>query len=152
MPRRRLLLALLLLPLPAVAQAPVGGNRPPPPPLPPLPQIALTRGIVALTPESWRVEFLPDRDVLEVGQRVVLGRIGAALNTGSVGRITLVSEVGSGDDLSTTRRLSLVRARAVKAALVAGGLAETRVDIRALGHTIAQRDSVDILTPTAPRP
>jgi outer membrane protein OmpA-like peptidoglycan-associated protein len=58
--------------------------------------------------------------------------------------------VGEGIDLSTTRRLSLVRARAVKAALVAGGLAETRIDIRPMGHSadrIAMRSTCWRSTP-----
>jgi hypothetical protein len=74
------------------------------------------------------------------------------LNTGSVGRVTLIAEVGEGNDLSTTRRLSLVRARAVQAALAAGGLAETRIDIRAMGHRQAGRDWVDVLAPTVAKP
>ena len=110
-----------------------------------------------------RVVPSEDARVLELGgkytsgdecypQRIVLGRVGAVLNTGSVGRVTLISEVGEGTDLSTTRRLSLARARAVRAALVAGGLAETRIDIRAMGHTAAHRDTVDVLGPLVVKP
>lgn len=150
MRRRALVAALLLLPGLAAAQAPGTGAAPPP--LPPLPHVPLARGITALEAGAWRVEFAPGMEVLEAPQRIVLGRIGAVLNTGSIGRVTLVAEVGEGGDLSTTRRLSLARGRAVKAALVAGGLPETRIDIRAMGRTAANRDSVDVLAPTVARP
>jgi len=149
--RRRTLLALLLTPGLAAAQVP-GTGAPPLPPLPPLPHVPLTRGISALEPGAWRVEFAPGVQVLEAPSRIVLGRIGAALSRGSVGRVTLIAEAGEGNDLSTTRRLSLARARAVKDALVAGGLAETRIDIRALGRTQANRDAVDVLGPTVAKP
>ena len=138
----------LLLPATAMAQLPPQQQ---PPPLPPLPAITLARGVTALPAGAWRVAFPPERELLEAGQRAALGRIGAVLNTGTAGRITLISSTSEGDDISTHRRLTLARARAVKAALIAGGLAETRIDIRALGRTEAARDAVDILTPTAPR-
>lgn len=151
MRRRALLAALLPLPGLAAAQAP-GSGATPPPPLPPLPNIQLARGIVLLEPGAWRVAFASGAEVLEAPQRIVLGRIGAVLNTGTEGRVTLIAEVAEGIDLSTTRRVSLARARAVKAALVAGGLAETRIDIRAMGHTSSQRDAVDVLAPTVAKP
>lgn len=155
--RRRILLTTAFL-LPGLlasgaawAQAP-GATSAPLPPLPPLPNIPLPRGIALLEPGAWRVEFPHGGEVLEAPQRVVLARIGAALSAGTEGRITLIAEVSEGDDLSTTRRLSLVRARAVRAALVAGGLAETRIDVRAMGRTAAIRDSVDVLAPIVPKP
>jgi outer membrane protein OmpA-like peptidoglycan-associated protein len=97
------------------------------------------------------VTFPADRDTLEAEPRAARERLGAALQASTIGRILLNSEASVGEDLSTHRRLTLARARAVKAALVAGGLTETRVDIRALGRTPNGRDAVDILSPTAPR-
>jgi hypothetical protein len=141
----------LLLPGLAAAQVP-GSGATPLPPLPPLPNVPLTRGIALLEPGAWRVEFPAGSDVLDASQRIVLGRIGAVLNTGTVGRTTLIAEVGEGIDLSTTRRRSLARARAVKAALAAGGLAETRIDIRPMGHTASHRETVDVLAPTVTKP
>lgn len=146
---RRLLLALFL-PVPALAQS-LGVPATPPVALPPLPPIRLAPGIVEVPPGIWRVTFAAERDTLLPEQHAALGRLAAALNTGTIGRVTLNGEATTGDDLSTHRRLSLARARAVKAALVLGGLDETRVDIRALGRTEAARDVVDILGPTAPR-
>jgi hypothetical protein len=146
-PGRRLLLALLW-PAPTLAQP----AATPPAALPPLPAIRLARGVTQLPPGAWRVAFAPEREVPEAEQIAALGRIGAALQAGSLGRITLNSEASTGEDISTHRRLSLARARAVKDALVAGGLDDTRVDIRALGRTASGLDVVDILSPTAPRP
>jgi outer membrane protein OmpA-like peptidoglycan-associated protein len=149
MARRRLLLALFL-PLPALAQ-PLGTPATPPVALPPMPRLRLAPGITELPQGAWRITFAPDRDSLEPAQQAAVERLGAALNTSSLGRILLNSEASGGVDLSTHRRLTLARARAVKAALVAGGLAETRVDIRALGRTENGRDVVDVLSPTTPR-
>lgn len=153
MPRRRLLLALLLASpatRPALAQ-PLGGPATPPVTLPPMPALNLPRGIAELPQGVWRVTFAADSDAPDAAQRAALERLGAALQASTIGRILLNSETSGGEDLSTHRRLTLARARAVKAALVAGGLAETRVDIRALGRTASGRDTVDILSPTAPR-
>ena len=152
MRRRALLPGLLLLPGLARAQVPGAGAAPAPQPLPPLPHVALTRGITLIEPGAWRVEFPSGSEMLAAPQRIVLGRIGAILQAGSVGRVTLISEVGDGSDLSATRRLSLARARAVKAALVAGGLSERRIDIRAMGQAAARRDTVDVLGPLVAKP
>lgn len=153
MPRRRLLLALLLASPalgPALAQPP-GAQATPPAPLPPMPALDLPRGIAELPQGAWRVTFAAERDTPDPAQRAALERLGAALQASTIGRVLLNSETSGGEDLSTHRRLTLARARAVKAALVAGGLAETRVDIRALGRTANGRETVDILSPTAPR-
>lgn len=144
--RRHLLLALPWT-APALAQLPA----PPAVELPPLPPIRLAPGIAALPGGAWRITFTPTQETPDVPQREALERLGAALQGGSLGRITLNSEASAGEDVSTHRRLSLARARAVKDALVAGGLDETRVDIRALGRTANPRDMVDVLSPTAPR-
>ena len=46
-----------------------------------------------------------------------------------------------------SRRASLARAQAVKAALVAGGLDATRIDLRPFGRLPAAVDAVDVLPP-----
>lgn len=142
-PGRRIFLALLF-PAPALAQAPGA-------PALTLPPIRLAPGVLPLSPGAWRITFPPERNAPDAEQTAALRRMGAALQAGSLGRITLNSEASAGEDASTHRRLSLARARAVKDALVAGGLDETRVDIRALGRTANARDAVDVLGPTAPR-
>jgi len=137
---RRALLVLLAA-APAAAQ-----------PVAPLPPVTLGRGVVAIPPGVWRVTFSPERDALEVEQRAALGRLAAVLQSATVGRVTLLAEASEGNDVSIHRRLTLARALAVKAALVAGGMNETRIDIRPLGRTPNGRDGVDVLAPTAPRP
>ena len=150
---RRALFAVFAA-VPAAAQ-PIAPIPLSPTPLPPtlapplLAPVILGRGVTVLTPGIWRVTF--EREALEAEQRGALGRLAAVLKTGTFGRVTLVSAGGTGDDISTHRRLTLARARAVKAALVAGGLEETRIDIRALGRTPDGRNGVDVLAPTAPR-
>jgi len=157
MASRRLILALLL-PVPALEPAlgpalaqPLSVPATPPLALPPMPVIRLAPGMAELPQGAWRITFAADQDALDAEQRAALGRLGAALHASTTGRILLNSEASRGEDVSTHRRTSLARARAVKAALVAGGLQETRVDIRALGRTEQARDVVDVLSPTSPR-
>lgn len=152
LPRRPLLLlGLLLLPASAAAQSPFG-SQPPPPALPPLPPVALAPGVEPAGAGTWRIAFPPKGETLDPEQEAAVGRLGAVLATGSIGRVTLLAMAQGGDDASTQRRLSLARGLRVKAALIAGGLPETRIDIRPLGLTDPARDAVDILAPTAPRP
>lgn len=151
MASRRALLGIFLFAPAAAAQSPLGGSAPLPP-LPPLPPVPLATGVTVAGPGNWRVDFAPDSDALDAGPAAAIGRLGAVLAAGSVGRVTLIALASAGDDISTHRRLALGRALRVKAALIAGGLPENRIDIRALGRTEVARDSVDILAPTAPRP
>lgn len=102
-------------------------------------------GLRSLPAGGWRLGFEPGADTPSALQRLGLMRLGGALARATTGRVTLWAEVAAGEDVSTTRRLALRRALAVRAVLVAGGLPETRVDIRALGRTEAERDLVDIL-------
>ena len=86
----------------------------------------------------------------QTGALQALGRELAAL---SQGRVTVEAQVaGPADDVSAARRASLVRAQAVKAALVAGGLAPTRIDLRPLGRLPNAQDAVDILPPGVASP
>ncbi len=71
---------------------------------------------------------------------------------GPDGRVTLTGQAsGPATDASIARRLSLARALAVKQALVAGGLAPTRIDIRPMGRTADAVDAVDIQPPETER-
>jgi hypothetical protein len=140
-----------VLALPWTASALAQQPAPPAVEVPPLSPIRLAPGIAALPGGAWRITFTTTQELPDAAQREALERLGAALQAGSLGRITLNSEASAGEDVSTHRRMSLARARAVKEALVAGGLDETRVDIRALGRTNNPRDMVDVLSPTAPR-
>jgi hypothetical protein len=84
--------------------------------------------------------------------RAALGQLGARFAADPAGRVTIQAQVSDpGADVSTARRLSLSRGLAVRQALVAGGIEETRVDVRALGRTPDALDVVDILPPGAAR-
>ncbi|MGG5812281.1 OmpA family protein [Falsiroseomonas sp. CW058] len=150
MTRRLLLLAaaglLATLPGPAAAQAPRGAPAPP---------LALPAGMSPLPAGADRVSFRPGDSALPAGAAPVLGEIGrrlaAATPTGG-GRITVEAQAsGPSNDASAARRIALARAQAVRAALVAGGIEETRVDVRALGRTPQALDAADVLPPGVAR-
>lgn len=140
---RRRALGGLLLAAPAAAQP--SRNAPAPPlPLPP--------GMAPLPRGAWRVSFRAGQTDLPEPIRATLAEIGRRLagTPEGRGRITVEGQAsGPAHDASTARRLSLARATAVRAALVAGGLAETRVDVRPLGRTPAGLDCADVLPPEA---
>ncbi len=137
--RRRALPLLLAM----IASAPAGGQPWNEPPLP------VVQGIAPLPSTGWRLAFPAGMADPNAAQIEGLRRIGARLQERTAGRVTLFGEAADTGDLSDTRRLSLARARAAAAALVAGGLDERRVDIRPMG---AGGDWVDILPPGATRP
>jgi hypothetical protein len=129
--------ALLLLPL-----APL-----------PLPATAQPAPVAALPGGGWRLALPADATAPTEAQRAALLEVGRRLAADTTGRVTVWSEVSqAGEDVSTLRRLALERARAARAALVAGGLPETRVDLRALGRTEAARDVLDVMPPGVARP
>lgn len=114
---------------------------------------AQSEPVAALPGGGWRLALPADARAPSEAQRAALAEIGRRLAQQSTGRVTIWSEVSeAGDDVSALRRRSLERARAARAALVAGGLPETRVDIRALGRTAAARDVLDVMPPGLPRP
>ena len=112
----------------------------------------LAAELAALPAGGWRLRFETDSAAIAPAAAASLREIAARLAQRSVGRVTLFAEASGGADLSATRRLSLERARAVKALLAAGGLDGRRVDIRALGRTPLAADLVDLLPPTVARP
>ena len=132
-------LLLALAAAPALAQAPAAE-------LPP--------SMAALPQGSVRLIFRAGETALPPGAGDAIGALGrrlAAAHAGQ-GRVTVEAQAsGPEGDGSAARRLSLARAQAVRAALVAGGLADTRVDIRALGVTPARLDAADILPPGTAR-
>lgn len=161
--RRRPALALLaLLPFRAKAQpAPPPPAAAPPPPVqlpaatpngpapPPPPPLALPPGVQALA-VGWRVRFSGEAAAIDdPAVPAALAEIGRRL-AATPGRVSLLAQAsGPVGDVSTARRTSLARALTVKQALAAGGLAETRIDVRALGRTAEALDAVDILPPEA---
>ena len=140
MNRRRALavLSLLALPVPGRTQAPP----------------ALPAGMASLPQGGVRVVFRTGDATLPAGAASALAELGRQLaeRPAGFGRITVEGQAsGPAEDASTARRLSLARAQAVRGALVAGGLDQTRVDVRALGRTAAALDAADVLPPDAPR-
>jgi hypothetical protein len=146
---RRRMLALLpaaILAEPARAQAPRGAPAPP---------LALPTGMSPLPNGAFRLAFRAGEQALPGGVAPALAEIGRRLaaTPAGFGRIVVQAQAsGPSNDPSTARRVSLARATAVRQALAAGGLDESRVDVRALGRTPAALDSADILPPSAVRP
>lgn len=169
MRRRAVLVGLLLLggvaraqdvpdallpaePAPAPPAPPALGLRgapmvpPPAPPHPDLPAGMTVRpdGVVRLALAG---------EAIEPGLSEALRAIGRRLGALPFGRVAVEAQVsGPADDVSLARRASLARAQAVKAALVAGGLDATRIDLRPLGRLAAGVDAVDILPPGVASP
>ena len=85
------------------------------------------------------------------GLRSTLGEIARRLGSTS-GRVTIIAQASAPTlENSFARRLSLDRARAAKAVLVAGGLDASRIDMRPMGRQPGGADVVDILPPGALR-
>lgn len=134
---------------PVIAPPPlVMPNHPPPPP-PPVPLRADAAGEVKTLPEGTRITFAPG---------------GSTLNPATFGAILAIAEQakanpamtlgvtawapGTTDDPSTPRRLSLDRALAARAVLIANGIVSERIRTIAKGMTdlgtSAPPDRVDI--------
>jgi len=142
MKRRSILAALVLLAPPCVAGAQLRAAPP----------LDLPSGMAALPHGAFRVSFRAGDAALPQGIAPTLTELGRLLSAvpAGTGRITVQGQAsGPADDPSTARRLSLARAIEVRRALVAGGLEETRVDVRPLGITPAGLDAADILPPAA---
>ncbi len=128
-------------PVSLAAPTPSGPAQPPEPPL------ALPPGMSALPQGGWRLGFADESAaIIAPALQATLAEIGRRLANRPRGRVSLVALAsGPVGDASAARRLTLARALAVKQALAAGGLAETRIDVRALGRTAEAVDAVDIL-------
>lgn len=128
--------------------APEGAAMAPalPAPGPPLPA-----GMTALPEGGVRLRLAGER--LEPAMEEALRGLGGQLAALPAGRITVEAQVaGPANDVSIARRASLARAQAVKAALVAGGLDATRIDLRPLGRLAGALDVVDVLPPGVASP
>lgn len=153
-----------LLSLPARAQTPDPSLPPDPAPAPP-PPVQLTplrpqtpqspagplQGLQTLPQGGFRLRMTGAE--LTAAQTAAVQALARTLAALPQGRITVEAQVaGLADDVSAARRLSLVRAQAVKSALVAGGLTPTRIDLRPLGRLSGAQDAVDILPPGVASP
>lgn len=123
-----------------------------PPPAATLSPLALPAGMEALPQGGFRLRFEDAAEEPPPTAVATLGRLGSRLAADPDGRVTLIGQAsGPATDVSIARRLSLARALAVKQALVAGGLAPTRIDIRPMGRTADAVDAVDIQPPETER-
>lgn len=165
--RRRAVLAGVLAATAARAQDQPAELPPEPAPAPPAPPRLATEGAPLVVPTvpsepmppgmamipGGAIRFALNSDTLDPPMAhglLLLGRTFAAL---PAGRVTVEVQVsGPADDVSMARRASLARAQAVKAALVAGGLAPTRIDLRPLGRIGSGADRVDVLPPGVASP
>jgi len=146
-------------PAPAQEQAPVPPEPAAAPPAParlngaataaPTPaQAAWPAGMVLLDNGALRLRLAADAP--DAAQRRAIEEIGRRLAAIPAGRVVVEVQVsGYPRDHSLARRQALSRALAVKAALVAGGLEATRIDLRPLGRLDPPADFVDILPPGA---
>jgi len=169
--RRRALIAALVLPVAAARgqDVPDAAALPDPAPAPPAPAVLAPTGAPMVpppappAPDGMPPEVVARADgIVRVtlrGERLdpavegVLRALGARFAALPVGRITVEAQVsGPANDVSMARRASLARAQAVKAALVAGGLDATRVDLRPLGRLPAGVDVVDVVPPGVASP
>lgn len=124
----------------------------PPPALGPGRPSPLPAGIEILADGLLRLRFAAGSEAPPRSTAPALAELGRRLSAMPEGRVTLLAQASGPADVSTARRLSLARALAVKEALVAGGLAPTRVDVRPLGRTEAAMDAVDVQPPGLRRP
>ena len=146
------------------AQAPDPSLPPDPAPAPP-PPVQLTPlrpqapqplagpflGLQSLPQGGFRLRFSGTQ--LTAAQSAAVQALARNLAMLPQGRITVEAQVAApADDVSAARRLSLVRAQAVKSALIAGGLTPTRIDLRPLGRLSGPQDAVDILPPGVASP
>lgn len=126
------------------------------PPRPALPldvaNLPLAADMVRLPIGGWRLGGRTGRGEPDHGARLAVETIGRYLAHQTTGRVTLLAQAaGPADDPSLARRASLARALTIKASLIRGGLAGTRIDIRPLGRTAEEQDAIDIIAPAAPR-
>ena len=171
-----ILLAALLLPVAAGAQparSPATAEESPadPAPAPPHPvdlshgpargkatgpsptvlAIPMPAGLEALPAGGWRLSFPAGTEAPPPAAEASLARLGRGLAAVPEGRVTLLAQAsGPVKDVSAARRLSLARGLAVKEALVSGGLAATRIDVRPMGRTPEAADAVDVQPPGLP--
>jgi hypothetical protein len=106
-------------------------------------------GLEPLLEGGWRLRLHPGATTVPPSAVPVLGELGRRLAAEPRGRVQVLAQSsGPAEDVSTARRLALERGIAVKQALSAGGLPETRIDIRPIGRTQEALDVVDVRPPS----
>ncbi len=126
-------------------QPPVPPANAPPPPAPPIAAGAATTA--AATQSGMRLNFAKDQSDLSPVSAESIKHFVQAAPTGDATTFNVLAyATGDPDDPSVARRLSLARAIAVRAALMADGVPSSRVYLRALGSEPGQgpADRVDL--------
>jgi len=117
--------------IPPVQTPPPAANAPP---LVPPPIAASAATTAAATPAGLRLTFSKDQSDLSPDSAASIKQlVQNAPQTDTVSYNVLAYASGDPDDPSVARRLSLARAIAVRAALMAYGVPSTRIYLRALG-------------------
>jgi outer membrane protein OmpA-like peptidoglycan-associated protein len=128
---------------PIAPPEPPAGTAPPPPP--PVSATAATKA--APTTAGLRLTFAPDQSDLSPDSSASIKQLATSAQAGDDTTYNVQAYApGKPDDPSTARRVSLSRAMAVRAALVASGVPSARIFVRALGEQFGDGppDRVDI--------
>ncbi len=128
---------------PILPPEPVAGASPPP--APPIAATATTTA--AATQTGLRLTFASGQSDLSPGSADSIKQVVQAAPAGDATTFNVLAYAsGDSDDQSVARRLSLARAIAVRAALMADGVPSSRIYLRALGSEAGQgpADRVDL--------
>jgi outer membrane protein OmpA-like peptidoglycan-associated protein len=134
---------------PIAPPEPPAGSAPPPPP--PVSATAATKA--APTTAGLRLTFAPEQSDLSPDSSASIKQLATSTPPGDDTTYNVQAYApGKPDDPSTARRVSLSRAMAVRAALVASGVPSARIFVRALGEQFGDGppDRVDIAVNGAP--
>jgi outer membrane protein OmpA-like peptidoglycan-associated protein len=134
---------------PLAPPEPPAGTAPPPPP--PVSATAATKA--APTTTGLRLTFAPEQSDLSPDSSASIKQLATSVPPGDDTTYNVQAYApGKPDDPSTARRVSLSRAMAVRAALVASGVPSARIFVRALGEQFGDGppDRVDIAVNGAP--
>ena len=118
---------------PAMAMPP---HTPPPPP--PVPVKASAAGSATAVPGGLRVTFGTGSADLNPSTEAALLAFAQSARGDRAGIDVIATAPGAPDDPSTPRRLSLSRALAARAVLIAAGIPSPRIYVRAMGSIIGQ--------------
>jgi outer membrane protein OmpA-like peptidoglycan-associated protein len=132
---------------PVAPPEPPAGSAPPPP----VSETAATKA--APTTAGLRLTFAPDQSDLSPDSSASIKQLATSAPPGDDTTFNVQAYApGKPDDPSTARRVSLSRAMAVRAALVASGVPSARIFVRALGEQFGDGppDRVDIAVSGAP--
>ncbi len=133
---------------------PIAPPEPPagsPPPPPPVSATAATKA--APTTAGLRLTFAPEQSDLSPESSASIKQLATSAPPGDDTTFNVQAYApGKPDDPSTARRVSLSRAMAVRAALVASGVPSARIFVRALGEQYGDGppDRVDVAVNGAP--